>query len=266
MNHEQKTELLSIVGRIEQGPADRLVPDLQAMLLVIPLSMSCQTVGMVFDAIEPPDWFGWWRKRRKKNKDFRQIRVEDRTIDLEQLAERLTDYTLQGGVDEGFELFKRLNTLLADHPGWQVCASELGDFFRDARRLESRFFDQQALDKPKESAAAEVVRRMAPQIDQKNHWFAVWRALHDSGAELAGTMATFVEAVHLLLPDHPKLPSVRTLKDMEAGCFTRRIDEWTEAKAPIQGARYRNFRTIADDTLQLYDDLQRLNADDSPTP
>lgn len=66
-------------------------------------------------------------------KDLRS-KIENDYIEVEHLEESIKDYTDEKGYDEAYEIFERLNTLLAGVDPWTAAIKRLKKFFREKKK------------------------------------------------------------------------------------------------------------------------------------
>lgn len=87
--------------------------------------------------------------------------------------------------------------------------------------------------------------RMGEEVKHARQWYAVYRAMVDYGVAEEGDVQEFCERVKRLLPDHTHLPVAKELQRMAVQSFSKRVSMWQPDNAPVAGARYRDYLSIA---------------------
>ena len=69
-------------------------------------------------------------------KEVKNLRknIEDNYIEAQHLEESIKDYTDEKGYDEAYEIFERLNTLLAGVDAWTAAFKRLKKFFKEKKK------------------------------------------------------------------------------------------------------------------------------------
>lgn len=90
-----------------------------------------------------------------------------------------------------------------------------------------------------------AVRKVAPRVQQKRQWYAVYRALVDAGVIEKNSHGDFVHMVCSIVPGHAALPSKAELYRVEVDSFRHAVKDWREDYAPVTGSRFDAYVSIA---------------------
>jgi hypothetical protein len=90
-----------------------------------------------------------------------------------------------------------------------------------------------------------LIIKMGDEVRHARQWFAVFRAMVDYGVAREGETLQFCERVNRLLPEHGHLPINKEMLRMCVQSFTKRVSMWNPDNAPVSGARYRDYLSIA---------------------
>jgi hypothetical protein len=96
-----------------------------------------------------------------------------------------------------------------------------------------------------------VIIRMGQEVKHARQWYAVYRALADHDQAEEGSIPSFCEHVAQLLPHHRHLPTARELQRMAVQSFSKPVDLWSAANAPVSGIRFMDYMRIAKLTTTL---------------
>lgn len=96
-----------------------------------------------------------------------------------------------------------------------------------------------------------AIRMIGDKVVHARQWYAVYRAIVDSKLQAEDTYAPFCDRVAALLPEHKHLPSYRELMRMAVDSFRKPVMLWNEKNAPVRGVRFRDYRAIALEMLEL---------------
>lgn len=112
---------------------------------------------------------------------------------------------------------------------------------------------------PLKEKVYEVLQCIAPMIEIKRHWYAVYRAFADNGIVEEGMYETFTQLVCSMVPAPAIMPDAIALRRMAIGCFARPVSQWSMERAPFGGKRYELYHSIAVKTTELIKKITRLH-------
>ena len=118
--------------------------------------------------------------------------------------------------------------------------------YRDGQETIERTLGK--MEKPRIPTREDIRRAIcavAPLVDEKRKWYAVYRVLVDRELLAENDYRTFRQWVVEDVPQHPRLPSASDLPRVALYSFCKPVAEWREDKAPVSGKRYRNYCKIA---------------------
>lgn len=98
---------------------------------------------------------------------------------------------------------------------------------------------------PSRADIARALRQVAPLVNEKRKWYAVYRVLVDRELLPEADYRTFVQWVAHDVPLHAHLPSAQDLPRVALYSFAKPVALWREDKAPVSGKRYRDYCHIA---------------------
>ncbi len=107
---------------------------------------------------------------------------------------------------------------------------------------------------PKEISQLQVsraIREVAQSVTVARQWYAVYRTMADLCIVGEGDFDTFIEMVKTEVPRHPNLPTRTELQRMAVDSFAKPVALWRVGNAPVQGKRYNDYMTIAQQTKEL---------------
>lgn len=96
-----------------------------------------------------------------------------------------------------------------------------------------------------------ILIRMGEEVKHARQWYAVYRAMVDFDIVPEDSVQEFCERVKRLLPEHEHLPAHKEVGRMAVQSFSKRVSMWNEENAPVSGARYRDYLSIALQTSRL---------------
>lgn len=91
----------------------------------------------------------------------------------------------------------------------------------------------------------DALREIGRYVLLKRHWISVYRPLKDRELDVASSYETFCEWVTKVLPNHPKLPTVRELQRMDVQSFSKPVRLWDRDDAPVDRKRFAEYLGIA---------------------
>ena len=98
---------------------------------------------------------------------------------------------------------------------------------------------------PSEKAIAQAVLYICDSVSNGRQWFAVYRALADTGAIRDNDFTTFANLVADLLPEHPCLPVVSEMRRMNVQSFRKPLHLWKPYDAPVSGSIFEKYVRLA---------------------
>ena len=130
------------------------------------------------------------------------------------------------------------------HVNYRTCIQAI----RDAKRKEpqGRAFT------PAEVSAA--IRQVAARVESGRQWYAVFRVLVDVKFLDSTDFEAFCEMVRNEVPEHSSLPTRVEMQRMAVQSFKRPVAMWSEANAPVQGKRFKDYVKVAQRMQDLLGD------------
>ena len=104
------------------------------------------------------------------------------------------------------------------------------------------------MDKPRILTREDIgraIRNVAPLVDEKRKWYAVYRVLVDKELLTENDYRTFVQWVVEEVPGHDHIPDALDLPRVALYSFSKPVSEWKLGKAPVSGKRFRDYCKIA---------------------
>lgn len=98
---------------------------------------------------------------------------------------------------------------------------------------------------PSEKAIAQAVLYICDSVSNGRQWFAVYRALADTGAIRDNDFTTFANLVADLLPENPCLPVVSEMRRMNVQSFRNPLHLWKPYDAPVSGSIFEKYARLA---------------------
>ena len=98
---------------------------------------------------------------------------------------------------------------------------------------------------PSEKTIAQAVLYICDSVSNGRQWFAVYRALADTGAIRDNDFTTFANLVADLLPEHPCLPVVSEMRRMNVQSFRKPLHLWKPYDAPVSGSIFEKYARLA---------------------
>ena len=104
---------------------------------------------------------------------------------------------------------------------------------------------QQAPQPPTDEEVDDVLRTVAPEVQNGRQWYAVYRAMVDYHVQAEQHYVTFCERVRRAVPDHRHLPVAKEVGRMAAQSFRKRVALWRADDAPVGERCFAEYRRIA---------------------
>lgn len=96
-----------------------------------------------------------------------------------------------------------------------------------------------------EEEVDELIVKMGEEVAHARQWFSVYKAMAEYKVQTPADYRGFCNRVTTLLPNHGHLPVAKEIGRMETGCFAQPISMWEESTAPVKGARFYDYKRIA---------------------
>lgn len=98
---------------------------------------------------------------------------------------------------------------------------------------------------PSREQVKNAICNVAPMVDEKRKWYAVYRVLVDRCVIRENAYTTFVQWVEEDVPNHTHLPDAQDLPRVALYSFSKPVAKWEEKNAPVSGKRFRDYCEIA---------------------
>ena len=98
---------------------------------------------------------------------------------------------------------------------------------------------------PSREEVRDAIQVVAPLINEKRKWYAVYRVLVDRDVLCLNDYETFVQWMNEDVPDHEHLPDVQDLPRVSYASFSKPVEKWDAKDAPVKGKRFRDYCEIA---------------------
>ena len=98
---------------------------------------------------------------------------------------------------------------------------------------------------PSQKTIAKAIVHISDSVANGRQWFAVYRALADTGAIRDNDFTTFADLVADLLPEHPSLPVVSEMRRMNVQSFRKPLHLWKPYDAPVSGSIFEKYARLA---------------------
>ena len=98
------------------------------------------------------------------------------------------------------------------------------------RRLETQTM-------PTRQQVSDAIQAVAPLVNEKRKWFAVYRVLVDRDVLHEQAYDTFVQWVKEDVPGHASLPDAKDLPRVAVDSFSKPVRKWDAHNAPVSGKR-----------------------------
>ena len=98
---------------------------------------------------------------------------------------------------------------------------------------------------PTRQQVSDAIQVVAPLVNEKRKWFAVYRVLVDRGVLPDQAYDTFVQWVEEDVPGHACLPDAQDLPRVAVDSFSKPVSKWDSENAPVSGKRFRDYCEIA---------------------
>ena len=92
---------------------------------------------------------------------------------------------------------------------------------------------------------SDAIQAVAPLVNEKRKWFAVYRVLVDRDVLPDQAYDTFVQWVEEDVPGHACLPDAQDLPRVAVDSFSKPVSKWDSENAPVSGKRFRDYCEIA---------------------
>ena len=96
-----------------------------------------------------------------------------------------------------------------------------------------------------------AVQKIVPKMTNSRQWFCVYRVLADKGFLHDRAFYELQECINRLFPNNDFNINVKDLSRMAVGCFDKRLFFWEEQTAPVQGKRFTEYLTLAQEFQRL---------------
>ena len=96
-----------------------------------------------------------------------------------------------------------------------------------------------------------AVQRIVPKMSNSRQWFCVYRVLADKGYLHEHAFYELRECVNRLFPNNEYSINVKDISRMAVGSFDKRLFFWEEQTAPVQGKRYMEYLTLAQEFQKM---------------
>ena len=96
-----------------------------------------------------------------------------------------------------------------------------------------------------------AVQRIVPKMSNSRQWFCVYRVLADKGYLHEHAFYELRECVNRLFPNNDYSINVKDISRMAVGSFDKRLFFWEEQTAPVQGKRYMEYLTLAQEFQKM---------------
>jgi hypothetical protein len=113
---------------------------------------------------------------------------------------------------------------------------------RSIRRTQAR---QQAPQPPTDEEVDDVLRTVAPEVQNGRQWYAVYRALADFQVQAEQHYVTFCQRVRRAVPAHRYLPVPKEIGRMAAQSVRKRVALWRADDAPVGERCFAQYQRIA---------------------
>lgn len=98
---------------------------------------------------------------------------------------------------------------------------------------------------------SQAIREVAPMINIKRKWYAVYRAMADLKIMKESDYETFIEMVKKEVPQHKALPTLMEMQRIALQSFIKPVSLWRPQNAPVKGKRFKEYLEIAQRTIEL---------------
>ena len=98
---------------------------------------------------------------------------------------------------------------------------------------------------PTRQQVSDAIQAVAPLVNEKRKWFAVYRVLVDRDVLHEQAYDTFVQWVKEDVPGHASLPDAKDLPRVAVDSFSKPVRKWDAHNAPVSGKRFRDYCEIA---------------------
>lgn len=110
---------------------------------------------------------------------------------------------------------------------------------------------QRSASRLSEEKVDEIIIKIGSAVKHARQWYAVFRAMVDYEIMPEDSVQEFCERVKRLLPEHGHLPVYKEVQRMAVQSFAKQVSMWRPDYAPVAGARYMDYLSIALQTSRL---------------
>ena len=139
-------------------------------------------------------------------------------------------------------------------------AGKARDIIRQAPRIKYNACQKyikkakEKLSEPEEISQVQIsqtIREIAPMIESRRQWYAVFRAMADLNIVVEDDYDTFINMITTELPQHKCLPTRAEMLRIAVQSFAKPVVLWQTGNAPVKGKRYSEYLKIAKMTKEL---------------
>ena len=98
---------------------------------------------------------------------------------------------------------------------------------------------------------SKAIREIAPMIESRRQWYAVFRPMADLNIVQEDDYDTFINMITTELPQHKCLPTRAEMLRIAVQSFAKPVVLWQTGNAPVKGKRYSEYLKIAKMTKEL---------------
>lgn len=98
---------------------------------------------------------------------------------------------------------------------------------------------------------SQTIREIAPLIESRRQWYAVFRTMADLDIVREDDYDTFINMITTELPQHKCLPTRAEMLRIAVQSFAKPVVLWQTGNAPVKGKRYSEYLKIAKMTKEL---------------
>lgn len=110
---------------------------------------------------------------------------------------------------------------------------------------------QRSASRLSEEKVDNIIIKMGGAVKHARQWYAVFRAMVDYEIVPEISVQEFCERVKRLLPGHGHLPAHKEVSRMAVQSFAKQVSMWRPDNAPVSGARFMDYLSIALQTSRL---------------
>ena len=113
------------------------------------------------------------------------------------------------------------------------------------RIVENSRLHREEMRTPTRQEVSDAIQVVAPLVNEKRKWYAVYRVLVDREVLSGDAYETFVQWVQEDVPGHCHLPDAQDLPRVALYSFSKPVRKWNAEDAPVSGKRFRDYCEIA---------------------